>query len=74
MSPIAIINGIWIADNTIPVGDCGCLVCDSERKSGPAAEFTLVLNEKFKLVGWVTGKEAGRRIYLKADIHKTFKC
>lgn len=71
MSSIADINGIWIADESVPVQNCGCLVRESERKGGPLQQFNLVRNVDFKLIGWVTGNEAGRRIFLKADIHKT---
>jgi hypothetical protein len=74
MSSIADINGIWIADDNTPAGNCGCLASDPERKpNAPSQSFTLVPDKNFKLIGWVTGHEAERRIYLRADIHKTFE-
>lgn len=71
MSAVADVNGIWVADENTPIEKCGILPRQPEWKKDNLQKFPLLLNKDFKLVCWVTGTEAGRRIYFKAALHKS---
>lgn len=39
-------------------------------KKDTLQDFIIAYNQDFKLVCWLTGKEAGRRLFFKATVHK----
>ncbi|MCK9580388.1 MAG: hypothetical protein M0Q92_08045 [Methanoregula sp.] len=70
MSSVADINGIWIADTSIPVENCGIRDPESKWKNTILKKFSPAYNHDFKHIGSVTGNGQGRRIWLKSTIHR----